>query len=64
MLITPEKKREIDSEIAKFLQHLTTENREQLDSVDVIDLKNFDLAGRHFLSISRPQPDTRRYAAR
>jgi len=43
MTITPEKKREIDSEITKFLQHLSTEDKEQLDRVDVIDLKNFDI---------------------
>ena len=46
MMVTPEKKREIDSEITKFLQHLATENEEGLDSVDVVDLKKFDIPWR------------------
>ena len=43
MTITPEKKREITDEIAKFLQHLAAENTDQLSRIDVIDLKIFDL---------------------
>ena len=43
MVITPEKKREIDSEIRKFLLHLMAENKERPNNIDVIDLKNFDL---------------------
>jgi len=42
MVITPEKKREIDSEITKFVQHLTAVKRERLDRADVVDLKDFD----------------------
>ena len=43
MTITPEKKREINNEIAKFLQHLSAESKERLSRVDVIDLKMFDI---------------------
>ena len=43
MILTPEHKQEIDNEIAKFLQHLRTEDKEQLELIDVVDLKNFDL---------------------
>ena len=64
-MIPPEKEREIDNEIAKFLQHITEESKKRLlDSVDVGALKNFDRVGRHFLSMSALQPDTSRLAAR
>ena len=43
MVISYEKKREINNEIAKFLQHLITEEKERLDAIDVIDIKDFDL---------------------
>ena len=43
MMITSEKKREIDSEIAKFLRNLMAENEERFDGADVIDLKKFDV---------------------
>ena len=42
MMITPEKKREIDNEITKFVQHLTAVKRERLDRAELIDLKDFD----------------------
>ena len=42
MTITPDKKREIENEIAKFLRHLMLEKKEQL-LPDVIDVKSFDL---------------------
>jgi len=40
MTITPEKKREIEVEIAKFLLHLTAEKKER---IDVINVKDFSL---------------------
>ena len=43
MTITPEKKRKINDEIAKFLQHLAAERTDQLSRIDVIDLKIFGL---------------------
>jgi len=42
MTLTPEKKREIEIEIAKFLRHLMAEKKEQL-LPDVIDVKRFGL---------------------
>ena len=39
MTLTPEKKLEIENEIAKFLRHLA-EKKERID-VDVVDVKNF-----------------------
>ena len=44
MLLTPEKKWEIEVEIAKFLRHLTPEEKERRDTIDVIDIKKFDLS--------------------
>ena len=44
MVITPEKKQEIENEIAKFLRHLMTEKKERLDIMDIVDVKNFDLS--------------------
>jgi len=43
MRITPEQKREIEYNIAKFLRHLAAEKKEQIDLIDVIDIKNFDI---------------------
>jgi len=43
MQITPEKKLEIETEIAKFLRQLMAEKKEQIDLIDIIDIKNFDL---------------------
>ena len=42
MTITPEKIREIEVEITKFLRHLMTEQKELRD-IDVVDIKNFNL---------------------
>ena len=41
MTLTPEKKREIEAEIAKFLRHLGKEERERCD---VINVKSFGLS--------------------
>jgi len=43
MTLTPEMKRKMENEIAKFLRHLTTEQKAQ---IDVIDIKRFNL-NRH-----------------
>jgi hypothetical protein len=43
MMLTPEKKWEIEVEIAKFLRHLMAEEKERCDTIDVIDIKKFDL---------------------
>ena len=43
MLLTPEKKWEIEVEIAKFLRHLAPEDKERRGTIDVVDIKKFDL---------------------
>ena len=40
MTLTPEMKRKMENEIAKFLRHLTTEKKAQ---IDIIDLKRYNL---------------------
>ena len=44
MSLTPEKKWEIEVEIAKFLRNLPPEDKAQRDTIDVIDIKKFDLS--------------------
>ena len=43
MTITPEKKWEIEVEMAKFLRHLMTEEKERSGFINTIDIKKFDL---------------------
>jgi len=45
MMITPEHKQEIHNAIAKALQKIVAEKKEQLDLIDVVDIKKFGLAG-------------------
>ena len=44
MTLTSEKKWEIETEIAKFLRHLTAEDKARRDTINVIDIKQFDLS--------------------